>query len=311
MINFEIINSIIFNQLAEKVVSAERFPTGNCHFVFDVTTESGNCFVLRIARPENKQLLENLIYWTKFLKSANIPLPKIVAANLETNYPFLILERLPGKDLWEVYKTLSSLEKRNLAFELNNLQEIVGNFPKAKHFGFLDSYNVKSGCKEWSEVVLSNLARSRRRIENSIFFDTKLVDRVEKKMPQYENYFAEIKAIPFFDDITTKNVIVNNGKLSGIVDVDWLCFGDRIFTVALTQTSLLIENCDVDYINYWCDAMKLNELQRKVLNFYSAVFCVDLMSEIGQKFNKEVPLTADNKKIERFFQVFDFLLEIV
>jgi hypothetical protein len=54
--------------------------------------------------------------------------------------------------------------------------------------------------------------------------------------------------------------------------------------------------------------MNLDAVQRKVLNLYSAMSCVDFMSEIGQTFNKGVPLEADDKKIKKFFEMLDYLL---
>lgn len=308
MVNFEKLSRIVLDNLAEKVFSAERFSTGHCHFVFDVKTESGKNIVVRIARPENRYLLESAVFWSELLKPKGVPLPEILASDLKAEFPFLILERLPGKDLWQVYPELSKSEKKVLAIEMTRLQETAATLPKAKSFGYLETYTSNSGCQTWFDVQLKYLDRSRSRIKATRLFDPEIVDRVEKIAGNYKSYFSKIEPIPFFDDITTKNVIVNEGRLSGIVDVDWMCFGDRIETIALTQTALLTSECETDYIEYWCDAMKLDTAQRKILNFYSAMTCVDFISEIGQTFNKDAPLEAEDKKIKKLFEVFDYLL---
>jgi hypothetical protein len=54
--------------------------------------------------------------------------------------------------------------------------------------------------------------------------------------------------------------------------------------------------------------MKLDDERRKMLNLYAAMCCVDFMSEIGQVFNKDAPLEADEKKIENFFEILENLL---
>jgi aminoglycoside phosphotransferase len=308
LVNFEEVSRIVFKNLSQKVVSAERFSTGHCHFVFDVETESGKNIVIRIAQSENRHLLESAVYWNDLLRPKGVPLPKILAMELTAELPYLIVERLPGKDLWQVYGELSKSEKKTLAIEMTGLQTIAATLPQAKCFGYLESYNDDSGCRTWFEVLLKYLERSRSRMKSTGFFDPEIVDRVEKIARSHESYFSKIEPIPFFDDITTKNVIVNNGKLSGIVDVDWMCFGDNIQTVALTQTALLTSGCETDYIEYWSEAMNLDDAQKKVLNLYSAMSCVDFMSEIGQTFNKEEPLKADNNKVKKLFEILDDLL---
>ena len=46
------------------------------------------------------------------------------------------------------------------------------------------------------------------------------VERVRRRMPQFAKYFFAVEPIAFLDDTTTRNVIVHDGDLSGIVDVD-------------------------------------------------------------------------------------------
>lgn len=307
----ERVSQIVLEKLSERVVSAERFSTGHCHFVFDVKTESGRQFVVRMARPENRYLLESAVFWSALLRPKDVPLPEILAADLTAEFPFLILERLAGKDLWQVYRELSKSQKKTLAGDMARLQEIAKTLPRATSFGYLENYQSAAGCPTWFAVVLKYLERSRRRIKSTGFFDPEIVERVEKKARAFEDYFSKIEPTAFFDDITTKNVIVNEGMLSGIVDVDWMCFGDSLETIALTQMALLSEECELDYIEFWCEAMNLSAEQRRVLNLYSAASCVDFMSEIGQTFNKDAPLEADEKKVNRYFEILDYLLELV
>ena len=48
-----------------------------------------------------------------------------------------------------------------------------------------------------------------------------------------------MEPICFLDDLTIKNVIVAEGKLQGIVDFDWVCYGDPLYMIALTQTAVV------------------------------------------------------------------------
>ena len=41
-----------------------------------------------------------------------------------------------------------------------------------------------------------------------------------------EPYLRAVRPVAFLDEVTTKNVIVHNGELRGIIDVDYICFDD-------------------------------------------------------------------------------------
>jgi hypothetical protein len=111
----------------------------------------------------------------------------------------------------------------------------------------------------------------------------------------------------FSNDATAKNGLVDQGRLTGVVDVDQLCFGDPLLTVGLTQTALLADGHDVDYIDHWMNLLEVNKQQRQAMEAYTLLFCVDFMSELGQRFNKEELLEIDVEKFARLKSVFDTL----
>ncbi len=93
-----------------------------------------------------------------------------------------------------------------------------------------------------------------------------------------------IAPAPFLHDTTTENVIVTaNGDISGIVDVDDLCFGDPRYPAALTLAALMACGGPVQYVS-----ARLRHAGRsddRVFRLYVALFLVDLMAEHGQTFN--------------------------
>jgi hypothetical protein len=48
---------IFLEATGEPAISARRFPTGLCHYVYDVVSESGLNLVVRIASPDSIKLL--------------------------------------------------------------------------------------------------------------------------------------------------------------------------------------------------------------------------------------------------------------
>lgn len=301
---------IVETVLKQPVRSISRFQTGMAHLVYDIVTADGRPVVARLAQLGQEATLHGAVFWSEKLRPLGVPLPELLAHDLTQkhfSHAYLLLERLPGRDLGDVYPTLTPNQKRELAGEIARNQQIVNSLPAGPGYGFATTYqaNLKAS---WGEVVLSSLDRSRSWIEQGNVFKIELVDRVQTRLARFEPYFASIPPKPFLDDTTTKNVIIDRGKLSGIVDVDMVCFGDPLFTVALTRMALLSLDYDLDYIEYWCNHLNLSALQRQVLSGYTALFCVSFMGEIGQKFNRDEPIPAESSKIERFYSILDRLL---
>jgi hypothetical protein len=55
------------------------------------------------------------------------------------------------------------------------------------------------------------------------------------------------------------------------------------------------------------DLLKLNKQQRQVVDAYTLMFCVDFMSELGQRFNKDEKPEIDLHKFVRLKSIFETL----
>jgi aminoglycoside phosphotransferase (APT) family kinase protein len=301
--------SIIQLVLHEPANTVTRFTTGLAHYVYDVITASNRAVVVRMAHPDASAHLAGATYWSARLRPRGVPLPRILAADVEAvPFPFLLLERLPGTDLGHVYPQLSAQHKRAIAAEVVSIQALVGELPLGLGFGYTSSYEASFPQRTWADVLLASLARSRARIAEAGVFDTTYIDRVHAHFATFEAYLARVRPVAFLDDTTTKNVLVQDGRLSGIVDVDVVCFGDPIWTIGLTQMALLSCNYDIDYLHYWCDLAGLTAEQRHVLTFYTAIFCIDFMSEIGQTFNQATAMPAETQYVQQLIHIFDSLI---
>ena len=154
----------------------------------------------------------------------------------------------------------------------------------------------------WSQVLLDNLARSRKCILSAGLFDVSAVDAVETLVASARAELDAVPSIPFLHDTTTKNVIVTSGgAFSGIVDVDDLCFGDPRYVIALTLASLTAFGGPVGYADTW---MKLaDHSDDRLFRLYVVLFIVDFMSEHGQAFNDN-PLPSSTSDRNRLLHVF-------
>ncbi|MBM7616369.1 protein kinase family protein [Alkaliphilus hydrothermalis] len=121
---------------------------------------------------------------------------------------------------------------------------------------------------------------------------------MEELLDQYNKYLHAIEPIAFLDDLTTKNVLIHEGKLSAIIDIDCICFGDKIYFIALTNMALISLGYDTKYIDYLVKEMKLSEYEKEILKLYTLVFCVDFMGEKGLKIKDKVIPATQNEIIQ-------------
>lgn len=296
--------------LGRPALRAWRFPTGTGNFVFDVTMSDGDRVVVRMAAADGVAGLKGAVYWSVTLRPLGIPLPSLLYADLdmrEVPFPFLVLERFPGTDLGDVYLILSATEKRRLAAALVGHQRRVGELPMGRGYGYAVGYDGRFPHATWPEAIAASLDRSRRRIVANGFVDPAHVERVAEAMTPFVSDLARVPSTPFLHDITTKNVIVHEGRLSGIVDVDDLCFGDPLLTLALTRMALLARGWDTDYVDFWCEAAGIDKGSPR-LDLYTAIHAVGFLSEVGHNFETRDAEPVDPAYVARLLGLLDRLL---
>lgn len=311
---FDIHTSFIQKICSEKFgdfpVKIVRFTTGLCHSVYSVEYPEKK-YVFRIASEEHRNTLKWSLYWIKKIDHLNIPIPKIVVDGTHNEIPFVIFHHIPGKDLWDVYSELSLPQKREIVKGLVSAQKMIETLPAHHGYGYLTSYEDESYKNTWKEAVLKHLGRSRKRMQENGVFDPAMVDVVEWKLEKYNKYFARIKPLPFLEDTSTKNVLIHEWKLSGIVDIDYLCFGDKLYIVALTNMALISTNANTDYIDFWKEELCVTPEQEKILDLYTLIYCLDFMSGIGMQFNKSEPLKSSEEEITKLKEIYFQLAEKV
>jgi aminoglycoside phosphotransferase (APT) family kinase protein len=125
---------------------------------------------------------------------------------------------------------------------------------------------------------------------------------VRSLLERLRPYFDEATATSFLDDTTTTNVLVSDGRLSGIVDVDEVCYGDPLFTLGLTQMLLMHAGHDLDYTTAWSHTLMLSEEQHQLVCSYEALFGMVFLGELGQQSNADVAAPVDPTVVSRLLR---------
>jgi aminoglycoside phosphotransferase len=306
------INNIMAGNLAAAAVGSppvevRRFGMGLHHYVFEVRFENRASVVVRIASEHSRSALIGASKLSRRLRPFGVPLPQIIAEGLSHRLPHLVLERLPGTDLGNVVQTLSDSRLEAIAEEVARAQRITGDIGSAGRYGYaVDASDAPHG--RWSQVLQDNLARSRKRIAAAGVFDPDTVDAVAALVSAARVELDRLPPVPFLHDTTTKNVIVTpEGRFSGIVDVDDLCFGDPRYVVALTLAALTASGGPTHYGDAWMRAA--NFRNDRIFRIYVALFIVDFMSERGQTFNDNRRASPPDER-RRLLQIFADRLQL-
>ncbi|MEA2710601.1 MAG: hypothetical protein QOF78_3202 [Phycisphaerales bacterium] len=297
--------------LGDTIAAAQRLPTGAGNWVYEVVSAGGRRVVIRILRSHEE--CKSGVYWSQTLRPLGVPLPEMIAHHVGggddgTDRSWMVLERLPGTDLEHTHAALTPEQRRDVADGVVRAQQIVASsVPMGGGFGYVP-WPRDWPHKTWADVVRRELAHGREHIARVGVVDPRQVDRVESLMPRFADDLAGVRPIPFLDDTTTRNVIVHDGRLSGIVDVDSICYGDVLFTVGLTRMALLNMNQPTAYTDHWLTRLGATAEQHRVVTFYTACFCINFLGEQGQQFNLPAPRQVDPREVARLESILDRLL---
>lgn len=307
-INEQIASSIVHSMTYESVLSATRMQTGDQNYVYAVKTLATE-YVIRMTDISHKYKFESAIKWQNMLLPLGVPVAEFIQSDLDGKYspfPSLLMHRIPGDDLINVYPKLTDADKSNLSAEMVNIQALCSSLPEGNGFGITDSYDHLLDDRSWFSFLSNRLHVYKDIIANNGVFSPDFVTSVIELMNKLNDNFNIIRSIPFLWDASERNVLVLHGKITGIVDIDELCFGDPLLVIALTSTCLELECYDTRYTDYWADHLRLDKAAQDRLNFYKLFYAVAFMRKHGIQ-------TANDKKAvydtERLIEIYHRSLE--
>lgn len=273
--------------LGLEVLTSKRLTTGGHTYVYGIKTGSSE-YVIRIADMQYRDTFAAAVYWQNKLLPLSIPLAKFIGIDLDGKYSSfaaLLMHRLPGDDLCNVYKDLSSIDKQNLAAEIVKIQTAMQALPEGSGYGFANSYESTPQYKSWYDFIIARLMICKEALAKSTSFDQNVIPTVLAATKELETDLRLIKALPFMWDTSERNVMVFNGKISGIVDVDDLCFGDPLFVLGLTYVALEQDGQDTIYMDSWAKLLRLDKQAQRRLQFYRLFYVTWFMRSYSNKFS--------------------------
>lgn len=267
---------LIFEVLGERPLSLRRMTFGHNSLTYDVTLPDHS--VMLRTNPD-AEVFRGTARNLQVLGGLGLPVPRLVAIDLsQQRYPFayMILEKIPGRDLRYELPAMTRPQMSRVAEQVVDFQRRVAKLPEGSGFGYV-SVGEAGPFASWLALVQYET------VAGGVVQDPELADLAARlrglAMAQYLPYFEQVRPVCFLDDLTVKNVIVQDGELQGVVDFDVVCYGDPLFTVALTATGVASDVGERGqfYVEELYRLWGLNPFQRQVVALYAALFAVDFV----------------------------------
>jgi len=221
-------------------------------------------------------------------------------------YAYQFLSKLKGRDLDLVIKDLSDEQLVKIAKEISMIIDKTKTISNNGRFGvawgdfteFSDSWTER--MKIWVDETI------KRGAPTGIMND-KLKSILENLIDDYKNYFDQVKSTTYLSDISSKNVMVDNGVFSGVVDLDGMTQGDPLELLGRIKASWPGTHYGEFYANSIMDEQKLSEEQRKIVLVYALINRISWACENGIKFNQNTSGIVDEDRKARDRDVIEIL----
>lgn len=150
-------------------------------------------------------------------------------------------------------------------------QRRVDSLAHGKGYGYA-ALGKDGPATSWVEVVESQLGDVTQMRSPRLATFTRAV---KEALHARSHEMSAVPATCFLDDLTTKNVIVQDGVLQGVVDFDQVCYGDPLFWIALTSVAIVsdVGETGLTYAEELCESWGVDPRPAGGLALYTAVHC--------------------------------------
>jgi aminoglycoside phosphotransferase (APT) family kinase protein len=180
-----------------QALHARRFPTGLRHYVFEVQLGDGRLVVARIAGPHAESAIRSGAHWSQRLAALGAPLPETLHEDFDGELlgrPWVILERLPGRDLVDAYPQLDAAQKTQLLDEVCGIQELAATLESPAGFGRVGDPSQARLLASWAEFVKRLLGFGLAAVARNGAAPIASLQRVERWCDSLERQLALLRA---------------------------------------------------------------------------------------------------------------------
>ena len=284
-----LVRTLVADATGRPVRTVDRMAYGHGSVTYRVDSDGGPAVIVRTnADPDvYAGTLANL----DALRSLGLPVPSVLQADLTcSRYPFayVVTDTFPGRDLGFGLADMTPAQMSRLAEQIVGFERQVSVLPRGFGYGFMP-IGAADGHGRWIDAVRADRrlilgsvdARVRGGVDRGVdgeFAD--LIADLRWALDRSATRLDAIEPVCFLDDLTTKNVIVHDGVLRGVVDFDVVCYGDPMYWLALTQVAVQFDVGTVGqfYVDELTRLWAPSAFELANLSLYSALHAAEFLS---------------------------------
>lgn len=242
----EVIAQHMLDLLGERPLRLERQAlTHSGNAVYRAHMSGGRSLAVRVS-PE-AQTFSHTRANLDALRGLGLPVQTLLAQGaMPAGGDCVVLDWLPGRDLFYVLGSIDTGQSQRIAEAVTAFQHTVAQRLSATGdggFGWA-AIGGRAPHARWTEIFgepapaefhHATLART----------DATALEQFRARLglarASLEDYFDTLRPTCFLDDLTIKNVLVEGGELSGLIDFDSVCYGDPLLVLGSTLAHIETE----------------------------------------------------------------------
>lgn len=247
--------------------------SGNAVFRADLA--DGRAVVLR-ASPR-----AGTFAWTAanldILRGLGLPVQTVLALGpTPEGGSFIVLDWLPGRDLLFELARMTRPQMTRMAETITGFQRRIGTLPRGAGFGWAP-VGRKPAHARWTDIFGPPAAEP---LDPEASPLNPMRNRLLPLRRALEPVFAAQQPVCFVDEFVLKNILVEDGALRGLIDLDYVCYGDPLFSVGVTLAAIAAEVGEAgrfygeELVRCWAPGAD----GLRSIRFYSALWVMGLLS---------------------------------
>jgi aminoglycoside phosphotransferase (APT) family kinase protein len=290
------VKRIVLHHFGKEPEKIEKMDVGLDNEVYSIQVGS-NEYILRL---NSRDSLKGSSKFIPLFKSKGIKVPDIIAEDYSKKvvpYNWQIMTKIKGRDLGRIISSLTEEQLRDIAKEIAMIAKKLLTIPTNGKFGYVGVTEEKLK-PSLNEVVQEMLDDIKERNEKTGVVKDEYIQIFEKLLKEYESYFRQAPSQFYFDDMNYKNVMIQNGKFNGLVDLDGVSYGDFLEGIGRIMANWYGTKHGDFYTKEVMDNLGLNKDQRKIVTMWALLNRIYWQSEIGIQFNANTSTKIDSKLVD-------------
>lgn len=301
------VDQIVEKELGERARSVRRMTAGIANEVYAVTLPSREVIVRLNADSASMRGAEEHI---RLFRSLGIAVPEMLASDYSksaSRFAYQIQSKLDGTDIGHVIATLSEDQLRAVAREIAAIVRKLEPLPTSGRFGWTGG-GKEATFMTWPDLLKDMGAQVAERAAATHVVSDRHLRAMGALLASYLPYFSRVASVFYYDDMSSKNVMVRDGRFAGLVDLDTVAFGDPLEGVGRIEASWYGTQHGRIYARALMAELDLAPEERTMVSVYAVLNRIYWLSERGIKFNANTSAAIDPAAVKRDRLVIDHML---